>query len=231
MHLHFERHRGARGGWLRAAVLGADDGILSTASLMVGVAGSGASRAVVLTAGLAGLTAGALAMAIGEFVSVSSQADSEAADTERERRELAANPDAEHAELARIYVERGLSEPLAHQVASELMRGDPLAAHLRDELGHTPHSLARPVQAAVASALSFAVGAAIAVVAGAAAPAGGRSLVIGAAAVLALLALGMAGAAVGGASLRRGGLRVVAGGVVAMLITYGVGHLFGTATG
>lgn len=229
VHVHFERHRTARAGWLRAAVLGADDGILSTASLMIGVAGSGASRAAVLTAGFAGLTAGSLAMAIGEYVSVSSQSDTESADAERERRELAADPGAELAELARIYRDRGLHEALANEVATALMSTNPLAAHLRDELGQSEHSLARPVQAAVASASSFAAGATVAVVAGASAPSGTRTLFIGLAAILGLLALGIAGAAAGGSSLRRGGLRVVAGGLLAMLITFGIGRLLGTA--
>ena len=231
VHTHFERHRAGRAGWLRASVLGADDGILSTASLMIGVAGSGATRNAVLTAGLAGLTAGSLAMAIGEFVSVSSQTDSETADASREQRELAEHPEAERAEIARIYRERGLPAALAEQVGDALMASNPLGAHLRDELGQTEHSLGHPVQAAVASALSFAGGAAIALVAGVLAPSGARALTVGTVAVLALIALGVAGAAAGGANLRRGGLRVAAGGVVAMLVTFGVGHLFGTRTG
>lgn len=228
MHTHFERHRAGRAGWLRAAVLGADDGILSTASLMIGVAASGAARNAILTAGLAGLTAGSLAMAIGEYVSVSSQADTEAADANREQAELAASPGAELAELAHIYRERGLPDPLAEQVAAGLMESDALGSHLRDELGQTEHSLGRPVQAALASALSFAVGATVALLAGVAAPAAARAVTVGVVAVLALIALGVAGAAAGGASLRRGGLRVAVGGVLAMLITFGVGHLFGT---
>ncbi len=198
---------------------------------MIGVAGSGASRSTVLTAGLAGLTAGSLAMAIGEFVSVSSQSDTEAADADRERTELDADPEAERAELARIYRNRGLTEGLANEVAAALMDADPLGAHLRDELGQTEHSIARPVQAATASALSFAAGATVAVLAAALAPAGIRTLTIGLAAVAALLALGVGGAAAGGASLRRGGLRVVVGGMIAMIITYGVGHVFGTTAG
>jgi len=231
MHTHFERHRTGRAGWLRAAVLGADDGILSTASLMIGVAGSGSGRAAVLTAGLAGLTAGSLAMAIGEYVSVSSQSDSERADATREAAELAADPAAEHAELVRIYRDRGIPEGVAADLASALMGADPLGTHLREELGQTEHSLGKPVQAALASAASFAVGAAVPVLAGAAAPTGVRPVVIGAAALVALIILGIAGAAAGGASLRRGGLRVAVGGVFAMAVTFGVGHLFGTRAG
>jgi VIT1/CCC1 family predicted Fe2+/Mn2+ transporter len=231
VHTHFERHRAGRAGWLRAAVLGADDGILSTASLMIGVAGSGAARDAVLTAGLAGLTAGSLAMAIGEYVSVSSQSDTEAADAAREGRELVENAEAEQLELARIYRDRGLPADLADQVATALMTSDPLGAHLRDELGQTEHSLGHPTQAALASAVSFALGAVVALVAGVFAPDNARVVTVGVAAAAALVALGVAGAAAGGASLRRGGLRVAAGGVLAMLITFGIGHLFGTATG
>jgi VIT1/CCC1 family predicted Fe2+/Mn2+ transporter len=231
MHVHLERHRSGRSGWLRAAVLGADDGILSTASLMIGVTASGAARNGVLTAGTAGLTAGALAMAIGEYVSVSSQADTEAADLRRETDELAADPASELAELTRIYTRRGLSPALAAQVAAELTKGDSLAAHRRDELGQTDASLARPNQAAVASAAAFATGAMVPLVAAVVAPAGARAAVIAAAALVALIALGAAGAAAGGARLGRGALRVAIGGAIAMTITYGVGHLFGAATG
>ena len=230
VHTHFERHRAGRAGWLRAAVLGADDGILSTASLMIGVAASGAARAAILTAGLAGLTAGSLAMAIGEFVSVSSQSDTEQADAARERGELTESPLAEHQELVRIYRDRGLPPDLAEQVAAALMASDPIGTHLRDELGQTEHSLGRPVQASVASAASFALGAFIAVIAAAVSPPGPRVAVVGMAAVVALVILGVAGAAAGGASLWRGGLRVAVGGIIAMLITFGVGHLFGAAT-
>ncbi len=231
VHTHFERHRTSRAGWLRAAVLGADDGILSTASLMIGVSAAGAARHAVLTAGLAGLTAGSLAMAIGEFVSVSSQSDAEEADAAREKGELAKNPEAENAELIRIYRARGLPAGLADQVAAALRANDPLGAHLRDELGQTEHSLGRPVQATVASAASFAAGSLIALVAALFAPSGARAITVGVAAVAALVVLGVAGAAFGGASLRRGGLRVAVGGVLAMVITFGVGHLFGAATG
>lgn len=231
MHTHFERHRTGRAGWLRAAVLGADDGILSTASLMIGVAASGAGRTAVLTAGLAGLTAGASAMAIGEYVSVGSQADTEAADRAREARELRDDPAAERDELRRIYVERGLPVDLAAQVVEALHRRDPLAAHMRDELGHTPASVARPLQASVASAGSFALGALLPVVAAAVAPSSVRSLVVASAALAALVGLGALGAGLGGANLRRGMLRVGLGGVLAMAITYGIGQLVGTAVG
>ena len=231
MHTHFERHRTGRAGWLRASVLGADDGILSTASLMIGVAASGSGRSAVLTAGLAGLAAGASAMAIGEYVSVGSQADTEAADRAREARELRDDPAAEREELRRIYVERGLPLELAAQVAESLHRQDPLAAHLRDELGHTPTSVARPLQASVASAGSFAIGAVLPVAAAAVAPSSVRSLVVALAALVALVGLGALGAILGGADLRRGILRVGLGGLIAMAITYGIGQLVGTAVG
>jgi VIT1/CCC1 family predicted Fe2+/Mn2+ transporter len=231
VHTHFERHRTGRAGWLRAAVLGADDGILSTASLMIGVAASGAGRTAVLTAGLAGLSAGASAMAIGEYVSVGSQADAEAADRAREARELKDDPVAERDELRRIYVERGLPEDLAREVAASLHRRDPLAAHLRDELGHTPASAARPLQASLASAGSFAVGGVLPVGAAAVAPSSVRSLVVAVAALAALVGLGALGASLGGANLRRGMLRVGLGGLVAMIVTYGIGQLVGTTVG
>jgi VIT1/CCC1 family predicted Fe2+/Mn2+ transporter len=231
MHTHFERHRTARAGWLRAGVLGADDGILSTASLMLGVVASGASRTAVLTAGVAGLTAGALAMAIGEYVSVGSQADAEAADRRREVMELATQPASELNELIAIYRRRGLDPDLARQVAEALTRADPLASHLRDELGHTEALLGHPVQAAFASASSFAVGAAVPLLAALFFGASLRAPAIAAAALVALLALGVAGAAVGGAPMRRGAFRVASGGVLAMIVTYGIGHLVGSSIG
>ena len=231
MHLHLERHRGQRAGWLRAAVLGADDGILSTASLMIGVAASGAARAAVLTAGLAGLVAGAAAMAIGEYVSVSSQADAEAADRAREAAELREDPARELDELRRIYVSRGLSDDLAAQVAGALHRADPLGSHLRDELGHTPAGRARPAQASGVSALSFFLGGAVPVVTAALASAGVRSAAVAAVALVALAALGALGARLGGAALARGTLRVGIGGAMAMAITYGIGQLLGTVVG
>lgn len=231
MNLHFERHRGGRAGWLRAAVLGADDGILSTASLMLGVAGSGAGRAAVLTAGIAGLTAGAAAMAIGEYVSVSSQSDAEGADRAREAKELAEQPGAELAELRRIYIRRGLPEGLAAEVADALHAADPLGAHLRDELGQTPASRARPAQASAVSAASFGVGAAVPVVAAALAATGARSLVVALAGLVALAVLGAVGARLGGAKVGRGMARVGVGGALAMAITYGIGQLLGTTVG
>ncbi len=231
MHLHLERHRGSRAGWLRAAVLGADDGILSTASLMLGVAGSGAGRAAVLTAGIAGLTAGAAAMAIGEYVSVSSQSDTEAADREREAVELKENPEAELAELQRIYRDRGLSQSLAAEVAAALHAADPLGSHLRDELGQTPAGRARPVQASMASAASFGLGAVIPLLAAALASAAGRSLAVALTGLAALAVLGAVGARLGGARVLRGMARVGVGGAVAMGITYGIGQLLGTTVG
>ena len=231
MNLHFERHRGGRAGWLRAAVLGADDGILSTASLMLGVAGSGAGRAVVLTAGIAGLTAGAAAMAIGEYVSVSSQSDAEAADRAREAAELREHPGAELAELRRIYVRRGLSEHLATEVAEALHAADPLAAHLHDELGQTPANRARPAQASMVSAASFGLGAVIPVLAAALASAGARGAAVATAGLAALAVLGALGARLGGASVLRGTARVGLGGAAAMAITYGIGQLLGTTIG
>lgn len=229
--MHFERHRGERAGWLRAAVLGADDGILSTASLMLGVAGSGAGRAVVLTAGIAGLTAGAAAMAIGEFVSVSSQSDAEAADRVREAKELRDHPRAELAELRRIYVARGLPEELATRVAEALHATDPLGTHLRDELGQTPATRARPGQASAVSAVSFGLGAAVPVLAAALASSGARVAAVALAGLVALAALGALGARLGGAPLLRGIARVGVGGAAAMAITYEIGRLLGTTVG
>jgi VIT1/CCC1 family predicted Fe2+/Mn2+ transporter len=231
MQTHFERHRTGRAGWLRAAVLGADDGILSTSSLMLGVAASGADRAGVLTAGVAGLTAGALAMAIGEYVSVGSQADAEVADQRREATELARQPSFELDELTGIYQRRGLEADLARQVAQALTRSDPLGSHLRDELGHSDVLLGRPAQAALASAGSFALGAAVPLTAAVLAGPSVRAAAIALAALVALIMLGIAGAAVGGAPLRRGTLRVTLGGALAMLLTYGIGHLVGRAVG
>ena len=167
---HLERHRTAHIGWLRAAVLGANDGFISTASLVMGVAASGSPRSAVLIAGIAGLVAGSMSMAAGEYVSVSSQADTEAADLARERRELASSPDAEEAELVAIYVKRGLTAELATQMAEQLMARDPLEAHARDELGLSEISMARPLQAAVTSALTFASGALLPVLISAMAP-------------------------------------------------------------
>jgi VIT1/CCC1 family predicted Fe2+/Mn2+ transporter len=221
---HPETHRAARAGWLRAAVLGANDGLVSTASLMVGVAVSGASAGVVVTAGLAGLAAGAMAMAAGEYVSVSSQADVERADRAKEERELAEFPEAELEELTGIYQARGVPRDLAEQVAAALHGKDPLAAHLRDELGHSEATTARPLQAALASAASFLSGGAIPFL-GLLAPAAGRVWLIVAIALIGLAVAGVLGARVAGASLLRPALRVVAGGGLAMAVTALVGQL------
>jgi len=227
---HLERHRSGRSGWLRAAVLGADDGLVSTAALLVGVAASGASRNAILTAGVAALSAGAMAMAIGEYVSVSAQSDTEAADRRREGRELAAEPEAELRELTAIYERRGLSPELAAEVATVLQEKDPLAAHLRDELGHTEAGGARPLQAAIASAASFAAGAIIPLLTAALTPAGPRTVAIAGVTLVALCALGVVGAALGGAPRSRGALRVGVGGALALAVTYGIGSVFGSAT-
>jgi VIT1/CCC1 family predicted Fe2+/Mn2+ transporter len=224
-----ERHLAHRAGWLRAAVLGANDGILSTASLVLGVAAAGASRAAIITAGVAGLVAGATAMAAGEYVSVSSQRDTELADLALERRELAATPEGERAELAAIWVARGLTRELAERVADELSAGDRFAAHARDELGIDPDNLAQPCQAAWTSAVAFAIGAAVPLVTIAVAPARARMAVAIAVALVALAVLGVAGARIGGAPTRRAALRVVLGGVCAMGVTIGIGTLVGTA--
>lgn len=224
---HRERHRLQRVGWLRAAVLGANDGILSTASLILGVAGSGASRGAVLVAGLAGLVAGAMSMAAGEYVSVSSQSDAEQAELAVERRELAAKPAAEREELTRIYQRRGVDRELAGEVAEELMEHDALGAHARDELGITSTGAPHPAQAAVASAASFSSGALAPVVL--AYFFDGRWLApVLAAGCLALLALlGGLAARAGGAPVGRGVVRVTFWGALAMLATYFAGALFG----
>jgi vacuolar iron transporter family protein len=222
-----EPHRSHRAGWLRAAVLGADDGIVSTASLVLGVAAAAASRSTVLVAGVAGLVAGATSMAAGEYVSVSTQRDAEQADIAREQREQAADPDREQAELTDIYVQRGLERSLAATVAERLMATDPLGSHVRDELGLQPGRLARPLQAAVVSAVSFALGAALPLVLIALAPTGVRIPVaaLGALALLALL--GVIGARLGGAQPGRAVLRVTVGGSLAMGLTALIGQLVG----
>jgi VIT1/CCC1 family predicted Fe2+/Mn2+ transporter len=228
---HGERHRYRRVGWLRAGVLGADDGIVSVASLMIGVAASSASRSAIIVAGLAGLVAGALSMATGEFVSVSSQRDTELADIAREERELTRQPDMELDELTDIYIERGLDEGLARQVAAQLTAADPLGAHLRDELGLTHALLARPWQAATISAVSFAAGAALPVFGLLAAPSG-EAARITVVAVVALVLLGVTGAIggrLGGAPMPRAAARVLLGGGVAMAATALIGSLVGAA--
>jgi VIT1/CCC1 family predicted Fe2+/Mn2+ transporter len=223
-----EVHLSHRSNWLRAAVLGANDGILSTASLVLGVAASGASGAAIVTAGIAGLVAGALSMAAGEYVSVSSQRDAEQADIRLEDRELRRDPQGELRELAGVYEKRGLPPALASEVAVALSRRGALAAHARDELGLDEQRLARPFQAAWTSALSFSAGAALPLIAVAATPARAR---VGAAVVVTLISLGVLGdlgARLGGAPRRRATARVVAWGAIAMAITAGIGALVGT---
>ena len=224
---HSERHRTQRIGWLRAAVLGANDGIVSTASLLVGVAAAHATRGDVLVAGVAGLVAGAMSMAAGEYVSVSSQADTEQADLDRERKELEGNVELEHAELASIYVARGLDPGLAGQVAEQLMAHDALAAHARDELGISESLAARPVQAAMASAATFAIGAALPLLTALLAPEASLVLAVSGSSLLFLAALGALAARAGGAPLLRSTARVTFWGALAMGLTAGVGALFG----
>lgn len=229
-----EQHRTHNIGWLRAAVLGANDGILSTASLIVGVAAANASHHAILIAGIAGLVAGAMSMAAGEYVSVSSQADTERADVERERLEHLANPDFELAELAKIYVDRGLNPVLAKQVAEELTTHGALAAHTRDELGMTAALSARPIQAALASAAAFTVGAALPLVTAFVVPANsiGSNVaqIVSGVSLLFLALLGALAAYAGGAKMSVGILRVTFWGAAAMAITALVGKLFGTMT-
>lgn len=225
---HRERHRTQHIGWLRAAVLGANDGIVSTASLVVGVAASNATHAAVLVAGVAGLVAGAMSMAAGEYVSVSSQLDTEQADIERERKELAANEPGERKELAAIYVKRGLDSTLANRVAGQLMAKDALAAHARDELGISETVSARPVQAALTSAITFAVGAALPLLVVVIAPATGLVLLVAGTSLLFLALLGALAAHTGGARILIGMVRVTFWGALAMAITAGIGALFGT---
>jgi VIT1/CCC1 family predicted Fe2+/Mn2+ transporter len=228
---HSERHRTERIGWLRAAVLGANDGIVSTASLVVGVAASNAGRTEILVAGVAGVVAGALSMAAGEYVSVSSQADTEKADLALERTELTTAPKAEEDELTAIYVRRGLDAELARRVARQLMSRDALAAHARDELGLSEELAARPLQAALASAATFAAGAALPILAIVAAPAGRLTLVVAVASLVCLALLGGLAARVGGASARVGAVRVLLWGAIAMAATAAIGALFGTTVG
>jgi VIT1/CCC1 family predicted Fe2+/Mn2+ transporter len=226
---HAEAHRTAHIGWLRAAVLGANDGIVSTASLVLGVAAAHAGTTGVLVAGTAGLVAGAMSMAAGEYVSVSSQADTEHADLRREEQELASEPDAELAELAAIYVGRGLDPDLAQRVAEQLMAHDALASHARDELGITEMLRARPLQAALASAASFAVGAAVPLVTVAVAPETALLPVVAGSSLALLAILGWLAARVGGARGWTGAARVVSWGALAMAVTTAVGTIFGPA--
>jgi len=224
---HRERHRTHRTGWLRAAVLGANDGIVSTASLVLGVAAAGATSQSILVAGVAGLVAGAMSMAAGEYVSVSSQADTERADLARESSELAANPEQEHAELTAIYVGRGLDATLAANVATQLMQRDALGAHGRDELGISETLTARPVQAALASAGTFAVGAALPLLMVLVFPAAALMWGVAGSSLLFLALLGLLAARAGGAPVIASVMRVTFWGALAMVLTAGVGALFG----
>jgi VIT1/CCC1 family predicted Fe2+/Mn2+ transporter len=228
---HVEQHRTERIGWLRAAVLGANDGIVSTASLVLGVAAAEPNRSAVLVAGVAGLVAGAMSMAAGEFVSVSSQADTESADLQREREELAANRPAELNELTAIYVDRGLTPELARQVAEQLMARDALGAHARDELGISATLRARPVQAALTSALTFAVGAVVPLIVVLLVPEARLVPAVAVASLLCLGTLGWVAASTGGARPAVGAARVVFWGALAMAITAAIGALFGTTVG
>jgi vacuolar iron transporter family protein len=223
-----EHHRSHRAGWLRAAVLGANDGIVSVSSLVIGVAAASTTRSTVVTAGIAGMVAGALSMAVGEYVSVSSQRDSEEADLQQEAEALASHPLSELHELARIYEDRGVEPGLARLVAEQLMAHDELGAHARDELGITEEFTARPVQAAWTSALAFTAGAVLPVVAAWATPTSARIAVVAGVAVVALIVLGILGARLGGAPWQRAAVRVVGLSSIAMAFTWLVGRLIGT---
>ncbi len=228
LRVHRERHLVDRIGWLRAAVLGANDGIVSTASLIVGVAAAAAARSDVLIAGVAGLVAGAMSMAAGEYVSVSSQSDTEQADLARERGELAAGTDSELEELTAIYAGRGVEPSVAREVAGQLMVHDALAAHARDELGLSEMTTARPVQAAVPSAATFAVGAAMPLLMVVLSPPGGLVLIVSGASLVFLALLGAVAAWAGGAGVLRATVRVTFWGALAMAVTAGIGMMFGT---
>lgn len=228
LHLHPESHLVARIGWLRAAVLGANDGILSTSSLVLGVAAAAAKPHDIVIAGIAGLVAGAMAMAAGEYVSVSSQSDTEHADLARERRELSENVGFEQAELANLYVKRGVEPELARQVAMQLMAKDALAAHAHDELGISESTTARPVQAALASAATFSVGAAMPLLMVLISPASALVPAVAIASLAFLAMLGAIGARAGGANMLQATVRVTFWGALAMSFTAGIGALFGT---
>jgi VIT1/CCC1 family predicted Fe2+/Mn2+ transporter len=229
--MHKERHLVDRIGWLRAAVLGANDGIVSTASLIIGVAAAAGGKSEVLVAGLAGLVAGSMSMAAGEYVSVSSQSDTEQADMARERIELATLPEAELDELTDIYIARGLEPALAREVAKALSAKDALATHVRDELGISHISTAKPVQAALTSAATFAAGAVLPLIVAVATPLNSLSLAVTAASLVFLGLLGGLGATAGGAGIVKPTVRVLFWGALAMAATYGIGKLFGTAVG
>ena len=229
LHRHREHHLVERIGWMRAAVLGANDGIVSTASLVVGVAAASAAKGDILLSAVAALVAGAMSMAAGEYVSVSSQADTEQADLAREKKELSADPAGEHDELAAIYVKRGLDQELARHVAQELMNKDALAAHAHDELGISKISEARPIQAALTSAAAFTAGAALPVVAVILAPSATVVPVVAAASLIYLAILGVVGAKAGGAAILPATIRVTFWGALAMAVTAGIGMLIGKA--
>lgn len=226
--VHLEKHLVDRVGWLRAAVLGANDGILSTASLIVGVAAAATSKSDVLVAGVAGLVAGAMSMATGEYVSVSSQSDTERADLARERKELSDSPKSEKEELTQIYINRGLERTFAAQVAEQLMAKDALEAHARDELGISEVTTARPIQAAFTSALTFAVGAALPLLMVAVSPTKAIVPAVAIAALAFLALLGAVGAKTGGANVLKAMARVTFWGALAMAVTAGIGRVFGT---
>ncbi len=224
-----ESHKSEHINWLRAAVLGANDGIVSTASLIVGVAAAHSTQHTILLTGVAGLVAGSMSMAAGEYVSVSSQADTEKADLNRERDELAANPEFERKELAEIYIKRGLEPALAAQVSEQLMMHDALGSHARDELGITEALSARPIQAAFASAGAFSLGAALPLLLVLVVPGQNLIAIVSGGSIASLILLGVLAARVGGATLWKGALRVAFWGAMAMAITAGIGSLFGTA--
>jgi vacuolar iron transporter family protein len=225
---HSEAHRAEHAGWLRAAVLGANDGIVSVASLVIGVAAANSSRSAVMTAGFAGLIAGAMSMGVGEYISVSSQRDTEVADLKLEAEALEAHPEAELSELAAIYVHRGLDPQLARRVAEQLQAHDAVGAHARDELGITEVAQARPFQASWTSAASFTTAAVLPLIAVGLAPRGSRVAVTAAVALIALAILGVLGAKAGGAPWRRGAARVLLGGGLAMALTALIGHVVGS---
>jgi len=229
MHImrHIERHKSHRIGWLRAAVLGANDGIVSTASLILGVAAAGASSTSILISGIAGLVAGAMSMAAGEYVSVNSQSDTEHADLDKERKELATDPEHERAELRDIYIARGLDETLATEVSRQLMAHDALGAHARDELGISEMLTARPVQAALSSAATFSIGALLPLLIVIMAPVSALMWAVSVSSLLFLALLGLLAARTGGASMMTSALRVTFWGALAMALTAGVGALFG----
>jgi VIT1/CCC1 family predicted Fe2+/Mn2+ transporter len=227
--LHKESHLVERIGWIRAAVLGANDGLISTSSLIVGVAAATTASHEILVAGVAGLAAGAMSMAAGEYVSVSSQADTEEADLARERHELATQPETELDELAAIYEQRGVTPDLARQVATQMMAKDAFEAHARDELGLASHVRARPVQAALTSAVTFAAGAALPLIVALVAPTDTAVLAVSVACMIGLTALGAIGAIAGGASIWKPTIRVVFWGAVAMAVTAAIGSLIGRA--